>query len=57
VGGFDDDTYIASKRGVTVVMDYGNTDGEDVGIAKGIGLSRQYKTHSCLQTIPSHQVF
>jgi hypothetical protein len=41
VGGFDDDTYIASKRGVTIVMDYGNTDGEDIGIASGISLFRR----------------
>lgn len=40
VGGFDNDTYIAARRGLTVVMDYGDTTGQDIGVAKGIGLGQ-----------------
>lgn len=40
VGGFGDDSYQAAKRGVTVVMDLGNSGDDDFVSATGIGINK-----------------
>lgn len=41
VGGIGEDTYIASRKGLTVLLDAGESNGSNTVVAKGIGLSRQ----------------
>ncbi len=41
VGGFGDDTYIASRKGLTAILDAGESNGSNRVVAKGIGLNRQ----------------
>jgi len=41
VGGFGNDTYRASKKGVTVVLDYGDSSEINRLIAKGIGINSE----------------
>ena len=41
VGGFGEDTYIASRKGVTVILDAGEANSSNKVLAKGIGLNRQ----------------
>jgi hypothetical protein len=41
VGGSGSDTYVAAKRGVTVIFDNGKGDESNTVVAKGIGLRRR----------------